>query len=664
MRYFKKSLVVIFLSVVLVGMFHAASADAVPIGASDNGAYVPAPQLTQSAYQAPTSIPQVPLATAGGSPTVGSTPPPMDNTQPNFFEKLLGDLVSALPNLIIHVLFLKDITQLVFPSDGSIWGVFSAGDYRNVITPLYLAFSGLAWSIVLFIIYTSAIGMARAGANSSKRIKMYALLENWIVGAILLAGTIPLINIFFDIALKINAILRPPGSIHFLNFSGSAGNTLASILIMPLVQLVIIGATFALNFIYIQRYFVLMIFTAMSPLYCATWFSDKTRHIFNNWWKEMLANIFMPVSHALFLWIYQVSGQYGSANPVEQMFFLILLIPMSDMIRQMIGAGGGGKGLNNALLLGVGMGASVGLMRNMIGLGEAVSGSQGVQGMLAGGVLSGGSKSAFGGGGGRVSGSGAPAPLGGAEVPNVGQVMSNNAKTQGLAARVGAARAIGSKVAGAYGAVGGALLGAATGNGQAAAIGGLVGGRVGAQAGHAMSGRAALMPSTIQRMKDPEKFHSELGELNVPEGTVPNITPEVQQAFGEANFASLKAMAAGGTVGGGQHIRNAVEANHAAVAAGRTMYPNPENIKYSEGDTLRAVTTDTGTHVMRVNPGQPAEPLYVTGDTNPYASTSTPYVREFKMVNDNGQLVAKPTGNQGMMNIQNPKIGTRPGVFD
>ena len=646
--------------------------------------------------------------------------------EPGMFAKILGGLMSGIPQAIIDTLHLKDFQGLVFGQSGFFnffdknfentgplkWGVFEAKTYNNVIKPIQSVFRALAWTVALLMIYLAALQMARSGANSSRRLKMYASLENWIVGSLLIGSSGYLLDVIFGISNGIVAALAPPAGtmVNFINYTvpTGPGNFLEQTLITPLMMVAIIGVLFALNFIYLQRYFVLIILTAMAPVFGVMWFSDKTRHIFENWFKEIICLAAMPITHALFFYIYTKLA-IDTPSMLLQLFFLILMVPMSDMMRGMLGAGGSGKSVSDNLLLGMGMGASMGLANSLMGLGKAAVGGGG--GVMGGSVASiananvGASSNNFG------------PPQGGTPLA---QVMGNSDMISSLRQRVDFGRTAGSKVGRVFGGVSGAVFGAAMGNNMATAMGSMIGSHSGDAVGQGLGGAVAIADMQFRDKFNPEAagdFYSNLGQPNIMQAQVgpdgapvwqreptdgvtttpgvgrvtgsnlggtganqgafvldsnghrvpvlkPVVNPELAQEFGRANFDSVKAYAYSGIpMVGAKAAQKAAQSNAMATTTAQSSLPNPVNVAYSEGDMLQKVTTNSGSHFYKLGQEGARQYVYSTAEMNPLASAQNPWITESRfVVSKEGDLTEKVV-RQGFSGNFATARGTQPALI-
>src|SRR5690606_28073318 len=82
-------------------------------------------------------------------------------------------------------------------------------------------------------------------------------------------------------------------------------------LAMALFSLAVVGVTFAINLIYLQRYVMLLIYAALSPVFFTYYFFDSTRNQFWNWIRNLVTLAFMPAVHGLMMYLYSVATHVG-----------------------------------------------------------------------------------------------------------------------------------------------------------------------------------------------------------------------------------------------------------------------------------------------------------------------------------------------------------------
>ncbi|HEY8909682.1 MAG TPA: hypothetical protein VIM51_05315 [Desulfosporosinus sp.] len=531
-----------------------------------------------------TSIPQVTTAAPVTAPT---TVTPQSEGVLNIVDTLFGNFMSGIANGFVQLLGGKDIYQLVYGFSGlgnlengltnavtpaMTWNFFYTPDYNKIVLPINHGLRGIAWSIALAMLYLTSIKMARSSANSQRRTSAYTMIEDWIIGAILIGASLILIGVLFQILNLSLAALKPSHVINFLgtntneNILGTAVSGVGRFLLSPLFVLALAGITIALNFIYLQRYFTLIILICMAPIFNVMYLNEKTRPVCVYYWKELIGNIFMPVFHAFFLLIYSLMATNSAIGIIPQLMFLIMMIPASNMIRGLFGLAGTGKGLGENLLMGVGLGATMGLMKSFGNLGQALAGGGTDVGEAAmAGVILGGN------GGGSRSGSRESQGS-----SSVGQATGGGYAGK-MASRVSTMRRAGNVLGQVSGSVGGAVFGAATGGGNMTMMMSAMGGnRLGGAIGRSIGGTATVAPMTD------------------------GLSSGSKIELGKANASSLISQGMQGTpfVGGGTVNRANGATGQAAQAVMGEVSGNA-NRPWESGDRMEKVSTGTGSAIYQ-----------------------------------------------------------------
>ena len=478
------------------------------------------------------------------------------------------------------------------------WNFFYTPDYNTIVVPVFNGMRGIAIVIAWGMLYLLCLKMARSGANSQRRASAYSMIEDWIIGAIMIGAGLILIHFCFDMLNAMLTALKPPNPINFL---GAANNnqpalpeTISSVgrlLLSPLFVLALAGIEIALNFIYLQRYFTLIILICMAPVFNAMYLHEKTRPVFIYYWKELIGNIFMPVFHAFFLFIYALIAKNSNIGIIPQLMFLIMMIPISNMIRGLFGLAGTGKGLGENLMMGVGLGATMGLMRSFGNLGTALfGGDAGTQEIAMAGSMSSG-------GGNRMGAQERQSQSG----SSLSQVTRGEYMGQ-MASRVSTMRRVGNALGQVSGSVGGAVFGAATGGGNMTMMmSAMAGNQLGGAMGRSIGGTAAIAPMAIRgALSSDEKNNSFYESLGGSNPLADGLSSESKIELGKANASSLIAQGMRGVpfVGGRMESR----ANGATVQAAQTVMGeigSNTNSPWESGDMMEKVSTGTGATIFQ-----------------------------------------------------------------
>lgn len=403
----------------------------------------------------------------------------------SWISKNAASLVVSLVNGIIKILGLHPIDELALNTTYLFWGALDTNDV-HIVSSVIIPLTGVAWLIAGISMQFFGIQLAHSTMNARRRAKIYEFFEGWFVGAILLTAGPRLLNLVFQASSTlVVAFLKSP---LMLSTSGRLSNGFDPIYIaqsaphgpgtavaVALFALATVGITLALNFLYLQRYVMLFIYSALSPIFFATYFFEKTRSVFWNYFKEVLALALTPAVHALMIYLYMAIAHNTADNTLLRLVFLIMFIPISEMIRKFLGVAGGTGGLGQNFLTGIGMGTALAGARALGGLASAVAGGGAVNNAVST-LMSGGKQ----------------VGAGGAAVQTVaGMFSGGNANLSKAQALVNHAKNIGKHMGGLAGAVGGAVMGASTGNMGMLALGGLGGYSVGEKMGGAAAQRAA-----------------------------------------------------------------------------------------------------------------------------------------------------------------------------
>ncbi len=101
------------------------------------------------------------------------------------------------------------------------------------------------------------------------------------------------------------------------------------------VELFYFIANLYLNFVYIMRSIMIAILVATGPFFVVTMaFTVKGKGLFDNWSKELIANVFLQAFHAFsFAFILNVQG---ASRGIEELVIACSLVPLTEFFRTMI----------------------------------------------------------------------------------------------------------------------------------------------------------------------------------------------------------------------------------------------------------------------------------------------------------------------------------------
>ena len=414
-----------------------------------------------------------------------------------FLANNITDLFINLINGIFNFFGLYSVDQLARNTTHNFWGALSEEEWTKVVKPFVMGFTVIAWMVAGVSIQIFSLKLATSTMNARRRASVIDYFQNWFVGAVFLAVGPRAINMIFQassalITTMSSAIGNRPFNPITDVFSQQLNNSalgLGTPIAIVIYLLVVTGVTFMLNFIYLQRYVTLFVYAILCPIFMTFYFFDNTRNLFWNWIKELIGLAFMPAIHMLLIAIYMaIAG--GTTNFMLRLVFLIMFIPLSEMIRKLTSTSGGTSGVAENLLGGMGMGLAMQGVRTLSGAAGAMAGGGMAEAALFGGGMGMG---ASGGGGGKAGGtssgisstSGGPAGFFGQGNASGGVGMEEMMST------VNTAKGFGAKTGGVMGAIAGGLMGAGTGNMGGIMMGAMVGQKAGGGVGGKAAGRTA-----------------------------------------------------------------------------------------------------------------------------------------------------------------------------
>jgi Type IV secretory pathway, VirB6 components len=460
-------------------------------------------------FNIPTESPTGTLNAVGIPSQSSETVEKMKEGQGYLANNLVDLLISAI-NAVFNFLGLYSVDQLAENTMGNFWGALSAADMKTV-SPFVTAFTVIAWMVAGVSIQLFSMKLAASTMNARRRASVIDYFQNWLLGAVLLAVGPRAINMIFQASSAVIKAMymsigeRPfnPITDVFTALANKTSSLAGTGLAVVVYLLVVTGVTVMLNFIYLQRYVTLYVYAVLSPVFVSFYFFDKTRTLFWNWIKELIGLAFMPAVHMVLIAIYMtIAGTTSGSNMLLQLVFLVMFIPMSEMVRKLTSISGGNSGVAENLLGGMGMGVAMQGVRTITGATGAITGGGMAESVLFGAGISGSGNNgsmvaATGGGkmsggrmgGGSSTGGSASSPTGffGRGDPatgagNMEQMMSAVSLAKG---------GFGAKAGGFAGAIAGGLIGAGTGNMGGIEMGTAAGLRVGGKIGRYQSGKAA-----------------------------------------------------------------------------------------------------------------------------------------------------------------------------
>lgn len=401
----------------------------------------------------------------------------------SWFQKMMADVILAIPNWLIKVLGLYDPIELVYMVDlpGNEYkpaGASSPADlpYLHVFTEnemeslayVYDTITEYVPITLVVAIVLMGLGMLYSSANPQARIGVREYVLGLIAAVLLLKFGPQLLVFVFEVNYVIVKWFHSMAD-GFIqqSFLHSVFDPTTLTIGGALLAFIGVFAVAVLNFQYVMRKIIIALLIALIPLVAIIAIAPSKREVLGIWFKELVAAIFLQSAHAAvltFLLLFIYAAGEGTANAFWIQIACLLGLPsLANLVRRAIGAETFG---DSGIMSGVGAMfglAALAAMGKMIARGvRTTPGTVGAVGTAAGAT-------AIAAGTGALAGraAGAAAGIGGA-------VIRGAATATGLMA-------------------GGLVAGAATGN---PALGMVVGGHMGAAAGGRT--QSFLLPRTAQ----------------------------------------------------------------------------------------------------------------------------------------------------------------------
>lgn len=392
-------------------------------------------------------------------------------------------------NDVVNFFGLHSIDQLAKSTRYLFWGALDNNDVR-IVSAVVLPFITVAWIMALISGKVFFVRLAWSSMNSRRKLRIQEFFGYWFVGALLLTFGLKIVNILFQLSSVFTDTFlgaMPNGTFNPLLISGDAkaGTGLA----LALFSLAVIGITFAMNFIYLQRYVMMLVYACLAPMFFTMYFYDATRERFWNWLKNLITLAFMPAVHSFMMMLYMYSSTMRDSYMLR-LVFLLLFISITEVILNLGGLSAGTGGLGNHVLTGLGLGIALSGARGVGGMFAAINGGGGVEAALAMRMGMDQKNSGIGKPGAGVISSSA-AGLGSNGINTAGVLSGSNPRVARTQAFKNAAMNIGSKLGSMAGGMGGAVMGAATGNMGMMSLGGVMGSSFGGKVGGATTGGVA-----------------------------------------------------------------------------------------------------------------------------------------------------------------------------
>lgn len=257
----------------------------------------------------------------------------------NFIESLIYGMLFKLYANILNILGLQTIPDLIYNGGTRGGNAYEAGmmnaSWWSVVLKYHLIFQIVAWMMIIIAVAKTLIQINFSTVNPALRMTLMESLQKFVMVGFALALCIPLIRLLAAFNNSIVAIFQTQAQGDMDNISGMG---LAGIVIL----FGYMGITFTLNCIYIMRAIMIAILTASAPLFIVSmaFSGPRQKGLFDNWLKEISANIFMQAVHAFaFAFLFDVMD---TSKLLTKLVIYFSLLPIVDSFRQLIFGNAGG----------------------------------------------------------------------------------------------------------------------------------------------------------------------------------------------------------------------------------------------------------------------------------------------------------------------------------
>jgi len=469
----------------------------------------------------------------------------------SYMEKVLADIVTALPVFLMELMRLQDPMTLVFQEEAR--GM--DGELLNTYTPTdelyFYTFTSQQFEVITFIYekvmnyipYALALMLVLVGAGllfssfGSERVSLKEKLTGIVVAFLALFFGPTLMNLVFQPNRAVVLMFRDTFShIQETNFFKLLWYPDTSSLGLAIITFIMAISVGILNWQYIWRTLVLGVLIFLFPFVAAV--SVIKKQVLDIWIREFMANVFLQSAHAIVFafFVLWLSVTEGTAQQwLTTIIFAMGINTLTMLIRRLVGAEtlGGGMAATGGSMLGLGsllsmgsmvMAATGGGLANRVGIGargvNSIKGGDGGDGGFGSGGTLGGAMGAMATTEGKAPAL-PPVSFGKATPKTVGlQGFGKTAKVAGTLAQAGGI------IAG--GMAGGMLSGAISGN---PAQGMAAGGGLGIWAGDKMQ----------QRFNNASQFAHDVANESIETGVdISDVAKERLGIYDAAQFYDYK----------------------------------------------------------------------------------------------------------------------------
>lgn len=252
-----------------------------------------------------------------------------------WLESLLFDIISGIVLGLKSLLGLEDISTLVYGRNANVSGGLMDNSWWSIVLKYHVIFQIVAWLSIGLAVAKVLIQINFAAINPQQRLSMIEQIQKFFLVGFLLALCIPTIRLLSDVnaaIVDIFATQAQGGDKAMFTIGGGLADVIA--------YLSYIGILCMVNCTYIMRSIMLAIFTASAPLFIVSMLFSKGKGFFDNWLKEIIANIFLQSIHAFaFTFLFEV---IDTSKFLPKLVIFFSLMPITETFRSFIFGQSGG----------------------------------------------------------------------------------------------------------------------------------------------------------------------------------------------------------------------------------------------------------------------------------------------------------------------------------
>ena len=254
----------------------------------------------------------------------------------NWFEKMIFNIVSSFALTLKAILGLDDVTELIYNNNtNTISGGTMNNTWWSIMLKYHLIFQVIAWLLVGLAVAKLLLELNFSSVQPNVRVSIFETLQKIFVVGFLLALAVPIIRLMTDVNVAFVDIFRTQAPMDDTDMF-TIGNTLAQ----TFAYFSYIGILLMINCTYIMRSIMIAIFGASAPLFIVSMLFSKGKGMFDNWLKEMAANIFLQSVHAFaFAFLFAV---IDTSALLPKLVVFWSLMPITEQFRGFIFGSSGG----------------------------------------------------------------------------------------------------------------------------------------------------------------------------------------------------------------------------------------------------------------------------------------------------------------------------------